>query len=166
MSKFDELCKAYTKSRNDYFVYQDESFKFALKLANEFIDYFGIPKEQIKYIPANKEPVEDTNYTIWGSIHLDNDTFWHLGILLTLYEKPNIYPNQPIKIVIKFKKDNSVFIVKIKNSEQEFKINPLIKTDYYVFYDHIYDGIKIMFNDQLQQFLKESSSIKTFGFHT
>ncbi len=104
MSKFEELCNAYAKSRNDYFSYQDESFKFASSLINNFIDYLEVPEEQIKYIPTNIEPVKDMIYTIWGSIHLDKDTFWHLGVLLTLYEKPNIFPHQPIKIEFLFKK--------------------------------------------------------------
>jgi hypothetical protein len=165
MSKFDELCGVYGKSRDDYFVYEEESFKFASSLVINFVEYFGIPQVQIKFIPTNIEPEEGLTYTLPGSIHLDTDTFWHLGMIVTLYEEPIIFPHQPIKLVLKFKKENTQFLVKLQNTEKEFRITPFVKLEYNDFYDHIYEEIKNMFKDQLQQFLKDSSTVKTIGFH-
>ena len=164
MTKFEELCDLFSKSRNDYFKYEDECIHFAADLTKEFITYFKIPQEQITYIPTNKEPEEDKRYTLFGAMHLDDDTFWHIGIILTLFEKPNVYPYQPVLMIIKLKKENGDFIVSLKGQSKTFKLNGKNPKTFVPFFEYIYENISVLFKSNLQKFLKNSSITKSIGF--
>lgn len=164
MIKFDELCKAYVISRKNYFDYQFESARFIKNIIDNIIKYLEIPKEQIKLIPLDKEPEPNSKYTVQGAMHLNDDTFWHTGIQVTLYEAPNISPQQPVLIRLMVKKSENIYLVKIDPDEEGHKINPESNEDIQNFIDYISERIENIFKEGLQKFLEESASLKTIGF--
>jgi len=165
MSKFGELCHAYKVSRDKYFSYRDESFEFARELIGLYTEYLAIPKEQFKFIPLDEEPTPNSTYSLFGAIHLNEDTYWHLGLQITIYTSPNIFPHQPIMIRFMFKKsqDNKYF-VKISDSDPGHNIEQGNKPQFIAFFDFLQDQIRSHFEDGLQEFLEQSAPLRTIGF--
>lgn len=153
MSKFEELCRAYAVARKNYFDYRDTCCKFAHTLVSGMIDYFKCPKEQIKFIPLKGEVEPNSSYTVMGAIHLDDDTFWHLGVMLTLYEAPNVFPHQPVLLQLLIKKVDDYFIVKLGTKRQEFTIHEDKPDEFNPFYEFIFVLIKENHEKGLQRFL-------------
>ncbi len=133
-------------------------------VVNGFIEYCGIPPNQILFLPCDKEPDENSRYTMPGAMHLDEDTYWHLGLQITLYEKPNIFPHQPIffKICVK-DKDGDLF-VKLDQEKEPQKINLSSRDDLNVFFDKLVSLIIRYFKEGLQEFLEKETIIKKLGF--
>ncbi|MBZ0193307.1 MAG: hypothetical protein K8F34_16685, partial [Candidatus Kuenenia stuttgartiensis] len=126
MTKFEELCNSYRLSRKKYFDYKNECVNFAEKLVNGMIDHFECPKEQIKYFSPKDQviPDNDSFQSLRGVMTLEDDTFWHFRIGLTLYESHEIItPREIVTIHILLKKINERFIVKINTFEEKFEIN-------------------------------------------
>jgi len=166
MSKFEDLCKSYKISRKKYFSYQNESYDFARNLVQGYIRYLDIPEEQFKFIPLDKEPKAGTNYTIFGAIHLAEDSFWNLGMQITLYSAPNEFPHQPVLIRFKFKKKSeNVFVVKISDEDKEHSINIDSDNDFNDFYDYLQAQIQSHFEDGFQKFLEQTAPLRTIGFN-
>ncbi len=163
MNKFQEMCNSFTKSCNNFFSYRDECMGFLTNLINGFIEYCEIPKEQIKCIPLNQELKENWQYTVLGSMHLDDDTYWHIGLILTLYRAPNTFPHQPVKMIFKVKKNQDCFLLRFGEVEDVFEIrNP--EGDLPKYYDFVVRSIKSHFEEGLQRFLENSATIKKIGF--
>lgn len=164
MTKFEELCQAYTNSRKYYFDYRDSCYQFTGGLMGKISSRLGIPMEQLEFIPLKEEPKPNTKYSISGAMHLDDDTYWHIGIRITLYEKPNILPHQPVLVRILIKKKDNIFTVRLGPAGEVFPIRQEVEEEYNTFIDAMFSLIKNGFETGLQRFLEKREIVKKIGF--
>ncbi len=165
MSKFGELCKSYKTSRDNYFSYRDESVGFARELMDKYIEYLQVPKENFKFVPLDKDPKPDTRYSLFAAIHLNNDSFWHLGLQITIYSALNEFPQQPILVRFMFKKtDKNTFSIKISEQDSGHSICRENESDFSEFFEFLQSQIRDNFENGLQEFLEQSAPIRTIGF--
>jgi len=66
MTDYEEMCAAFAASRKAYFDYRDRCFSHMGTLVKGFIDYCQIPKDQVRMVPCDKKPQEDSLYSIAG----------------------------------------------------------------------------------------------------
>ena len=164
MTKFDELCQAYATSRKNYFDYRNACHDFISRLVKKTIKYLEIPEEQVKLIPLSEEVKDQCDYSISEAMHLDEDTFWHIGIKITLYEQPDIVPHQPVLIWLMVKKNDGSFLVKLGPGSKDFMIRPNEEKDYIHFIDTVFLSIKNSFELELQHFLEGEEKTRRIGF--
>jgi hypothetical protein len=164
MTKFLEMCEAYKSSRRKYFDYQQRCIGYLSKLGLGFVEYCSVPEDQYKFLPLNEDVKPNMKYTIFGATHLDKDTFWHLGLLLTLYEAPNVHPQQSILIRICVKELNGKVFVKIGSEGKTIEIELANGQQCAAFFDDIITQINDSFQNELQSFLERSSPLKRIGF--
>jgi hypothetical protein len=117
----------------------------------------------LRFVPLNKKPEDGTRYSIPGSMHLDDDNYWRLGMILTLYSAPNSCP-QPIQLVFFIRKKGDYFYVKSAETGMEFKINPSSEEDFPQFFDNEISQIKDFFSGILHRYLEGSQQLKRIGF--
>lgn len=167
MTKFEELCNSYRLSRKKYFDYKNECVNFAEKLVNGMIAHFECPKEQIKYFSPKDQVIPD-NYSfqsLRGLMTLEDDTFWHFQIGLTLYESPEIItPREIVTIHILLKKVCESFIVKINTFEEKFEIYSNKPADFKNFYEFIFNKIKEDHEKDAAIFYEKTDSVRKIGF--
>ena len=80
MTKFDTLCTAYKTSRKTNFSYRDEGINFARELIAKYIKFLEVPEDYFRFVPMDETPKSNTTYSLFGAIHLNDDTYWHLGL--------------------------------------------------------------------------------------
>ncbi len=97
-------------------------------------------------------------------MHLGEDTFWHIGIKITLYEQPDIVPHQPVLIWLMVKKNDGSFLVKLGPGSNDFLIRPNEEKDYISFIDSVFLSIKNSFELELQHFLEGEEKTRRIGF--
>jgi hypothetical protein len=106
MSKFKDLCVAYTGFRNHISDARLNAFNFAGHVVQYYLDYLGIDNENAyKLIPIDEDVKPNSKYTPAGATHLGEDGFWHLGFTLTVYQESNVYPQAPFQINFKFRRN-------------------------------------------------------------
>ena len=66
MIKFEEICSAFDKAQQGWFVYQNKCFKSMTLLVQKFIEYCRIPNDDRRFRPLNKKPDENSTYSILG----------------------------------------------------------------------------------------------------
>jgi hypothetical protein len=156
MNKFDEICEAYKNSRHEFFDYEGECRKFVVQIVQGLIKYLRCPKEQIKYYPINEEPEKNTEYHIGGAMEFnDNDRFWHIGLGITIYEAPRVYPQETIRAELLIKKVDDQYHVKFGKRGKLFK---LPEDDIDNFYNHIYESLLNLYRGDLHQYLNEENT--------
>ncbi|ATM05101.1 hypothetical protein [Raoultella planticola] len=165
MSKFEEICAAYKVSRDNFHAYRNRSMDFALSLGHKYIQYLGITKENFRWVPEQDSSTEKEGFTIPGAMHLDDDTYWHLGLKIKIFTAPNVFPQQELLIIFKFKeKEEKVFEVMIDNVDKKHDIEIWIDASYTVFFNHLQEVILAMYQDGLDNFLASQQENRKIGF--
>lgn len=123
MSKFEEVCRAYKKSRHRFLEYEIECRDFARSLVDGIIDYFEWPHDQeITYIPLGEEiNPNDRFYALAGAMRMDDESFWHFGVELRAEEPGGSHP-LPFLMSFFIKKDGQHFVVKLGPQGKEIRI--------------------------------------------
>ncbi len=139
MSKFEEVCEVYRKSRRAFLAYERECQQFARDLVYGMIEYFEWPQNQeISYIPLGEE-LDPNNkfYALAGAMRMNEESFWHFGVELTAYEGGFSNP-APFVMSFFIKKVGSNFIVKLGPQGREIKIPESQRNALEPFFDAVF----------------------------
>ncbi len=124
MSKFEDICQMYQKVRKDMIQDEESCRSFARGLIDGLIDYFEWPRDQeITFIQLGEE-INPSNrfYALAGAMRMDDESFWHFGVELTVEEPSGANP-QPFLMSFFIKKEGPLFIVKLGPKGKEIKIH-------------------------------------------
>ena len=86
MSKFEEICLAYSQARRTFNEYEETCRDFARELVFGMVDYLEWPQDQeITYIPLGEE-FDPSNrfYALAGAMRMGDESFWHFGVELAV----------------------------------------------------------------------------------
>jgi hypothetical protein len=155
MSKFEDICNAYTNSRKEFRDYEETCRNFARDLV------YGPQDQEITYIPLGEEiSPNDRFYALAGAMRMDNQAFWHFGVELTVEESGGSNP-MPFLMSFFIKKIEPHFIVKLGPAGREIKIHEARQNELNPFYDAVYKQIVEFFvKDYFDAITKQQKSIK------
>ncbi|MFA6583629.1 MAG: hypothetical protein WCS77_04960 [Elusimicrobiaceae bacterium] len=164
MSKFNQLCKAYATARKSFFDYRDECFEFTSWLLEGLVSYLDCPVEQIGYFPLKGDFQPGHTYTLMGAMDLEDDTYWHFGMGITLYEQKKKFPHETVLFEFMIKKADGKFTVKMDAEGTEFHIAKDDPASAHKLYEKIYEEIRESYSSGLQHFLEEDETARKIGF--
>jgi len=154
MSKFEEICATYSKSRRAFLAYEKDCQDFARDLIYGMIEYFEWPHNQeISYIPLG-EDLDPNNkfYALAGAMRMNEESFWHFGVELTAYDGGF---SNPVSFVMSFfiKKVGAYFIVKLGPQGREIKIHENQRETLDPFFEAVFLQIVEFFTKRYHQAL-------------
>ena len=163
MSKFEELCEFFNTSVDHYIKYRDDCHDFSASFFNDLKEYLDIPPDSLKIYPPGDEIDFTHGYNLLDAMILEDDTFWHfrIGITLAISSKPPSFPSRTFLINVLVKKTDEYFEVRLGDAGgPEFKMT--LKPDFTPAYDLIYGKLKEYLENGLERFLKQDMA--TIGF--
>lgn len=165
MSKFEEICAAFDESQRKFIDYRSECHDFGRKLSRQYIQFLEVPKEHFEWFNPDADKPPKGKVTIPGAMYLDDDTYWHLGLKITVIDKQKSGFRPKILIIFKFKKlDNSTFEVLIDGDEKSHKIE-LDKDDAFnLLFSHLQTILLGLYQNDLEDFLASQQSPRSIGF--
>jgi len=155
MTRFEELCKVYTKAEEDFRNYRWKSIEFVTQMAKGLANYLECEIDDIRYYLPVKDGQPKEAHLI-DALLLDNDTFWHFGMGVNLYVEGNKMPAMTYIFDLALKGEDE-YIIRVLKEKKEFNINPAEREDFKSLYNFIYDSIKNRFEDELGKFLHHKS---------
>ncbi|HIE4801236.1 TPA: hypothetical protein ACXNDR_003952 [Serratia marcescens] len=165
MSKFEEICSAYKVSKENFNSYRRESMSFAVSLGQKYVQYLGVDADHFWWVPEAEQDKANTNFTIPGAMHLDDDTYWHLGLKLRIYSARNVMPQQDVFIVFMFKKvADCEFAIKVRADDTPHIIETDKDPSYEVFFNHLQELILDIYKNDLDDFLQSEKPSRRIGF--
>lgn len=157
MSKFRELCQSYGKSKRAFAEYQNACSNFARDLITGMVQYFDWPQNQeITYIPLGEEITPNNRfYMLTGAMRMDDQSFWHFGVELTIYEYEG---SNPVSFVLSFfvKKVGSHFIVKLGPKGKEIRIHEAEREKLEPLYEAVFIQVKEFFSRRYFQIISSN----------
>ncbi len=165
MSKFKELCGAYSGARKHYAEYRTCCGDFGNSLIKGMIEYFECPREHINFFPLAGDVDPKKKYSLVSAMLLDDDTYWHFGLGLTLCPAESESPDETVVLPFAMKKGHDLFIVRI-GTLQEFQIHENNQDEYQSFYNFVFQRIKEDYEKGLQRFLDKEVNSRKIGFQS
>jgi hypothetical protein len=166
MSKFKELCHFYSVSRKNYFDYWRECADFATDLIERMKKYFDMPDSNLSFVPLRDKPEYGKTYSAKESMHLEQDTFWYMGLVLTLCGEIEKQPEETLVLPLLIKRFEGNYTVKLGQEGEAFEMKKDDTENNHAFYDYVYDQIKNTYKDRLHKFLDGAQSERRIGFAT
>ena len=164
MSKYDELCTAYASSRKAYMDYRDGCFAFAQAVVEALVRYLEVPDGRVRLVPVNREPDPEALYSLAGAMHLDEDTYWHLGAVVDLGDPSGAFPPQSVLVRVLLKRCDEGFCLRLGQEEEDLTVRDGFPQDMAAVTEHIFETIKSSYEQGLQQFLGQQEDTRKIGF--
>jgi hypothetical protein len=164
VSKFDELCQAYASSRKAYVDYRDACFGFAQALIEGLLAFLQVPEGRIRLVPVNRDPDPEAAYSLAGAMHLDEDTYWHVGVVVDLSDPAGAFPPQAVLIKLLVKRHDGAFYVRLGEDDEDMRVRDASPEDLALVMEHVFETIKDSYEQGLQQFLDQDESTRKIGF--
>jgi hypothetical protein len=167
MSKYEELCNAFTSARQLFNQYETDCKSFAKEIWDNIMNYYSIP---ISAISLHNVDAYGTPDKIAGFddliMALREDGFFEFGIGLTLFELPKVFPYPHFTILlpidlsidkegthkVRYGEEGKIFI--IKNSRVE---------DYQLFFDEVYRLLKAEYEEGLSN-MRLHNTFRKIGY--
>src|SRR5712672_2867541 len=92
MTKFEELCAAYSSVRREYGAYRHECMQFVGAMVAGLREYLGAPEGFVTLFAKGGSYAGRKVDGPAAAMHLADDTFWHFGVALDIYEDEGQMP--------------------------------------------------------------------------
>lgn len=151
MSKYESLCAEYHAALTRFNQYADDCYDFAEEFFAALREYFGCPKESIKFYAPQDELDTTQGCSLRDAMFHNPDGFYTVYFSLTL----KIPAAQDIVLAaVRIKKSDPHFMIKVGMNRKEFEVAS--KPDMIQAFDYIFTGIKGYY--QKDGFIKSSTS--------
>ena len=167
MTKYEELCKAFGQSSDDWNAYRDRSIFFVTRMLTGFVSYIGAPSDQVRFLPP--EPRDDSSgmtYSPAGAAKLEKDGWWVAYTRLTLTVGEGMYPRVAALIKFCVRVEPDKFTVRLGDSTRFHTILDGDGNALEAVYQEACEVSKAYFTSGLQRFLDEiiNNDSRKIGF--
>jgi hypothetical protein len=168
MTKFEELCGSFGDARNSWFEYRDKCQNFGAGLVARFLKYLempdsasiqaALPKEIMKSLDVPERLVtwakldgerKPVPAAVFDAIRLEQDGFWHATFMITVYERPDVFPYQKLLLEFAFKPSGADFRVRLSEDGPEIVVSE-DKPD-------TFDGVHKALFSRMQEYFRDST---------
>jgi hypothetical protein len=165
MSKYMELCKKGENHRNQYFIYEDDCYKFAINLRSALVKYLDCPENRIvwNYFSSDFTCSDNTlsviKFNAFNNMVLIDNAHWGFSFRILL-DDPEcvIYGINYLDIFFYIKKDNSKFTIKYNNEIKKVDISGLPE-----YVEYLVPKLESELDDDFLDFLKNEKK-RDIGF--
>ena len=162
MTKFKELCTAFSKAQSDFIAFQSDCHQFAVEMMEELKVYFEVPDKQYSLYKINEQnQFVLVQNALVNALTLRPDSSWQFGIGLTVCSAPESLPQELILIHIHIRQDmDGDFYIKYGNQEEEHKVMNEEKFDFIPFFDFLHETIIKTYEDHITHFVGKETRRK------
>lgn len=163
MSKFEELCAALSAVREEYSAYRQQCMAFIGQLKQGLAEYLDAPEGSIAFFAVEGSFAGRRVDGPAASMHLGDDTYWHFGIVLDLFEEEGLMPYHNVGFRFRLKEVAGIYVLHVEDSQQ-FEIPVDDPSRAKAVYDFIFQHLKNRYRNAFHNFLLKGDISQRFGF--
>ena len=163
MTKFNDLCAAYGDVKRQFDDYRKECMLVVGALAAGLREYLEAPEGYVSLFCKHGSWAGRKVDSPIAAMHLADDTFWHFGISMDLFEESGQLPFHTIGFDIKLKKVGRKFIVQCEEGPV-FELSREHPDGFRPLYDYIYQFAKKRYSESFSDFILKGDATRRFGF--
>ena len=146
---YQDLCHSLEEARKRSRDYRSDCVFFASQFARQLVEHLGGPRDLVSFEPTEGARMGDGPVTIEEAMHLDEDTYWHLGMRIRLESDK---ASDEIALQVRFKKIEKLFVVNLF-AHEDFEIAEPSPTALLPIFRELCDSVKRHYEDGLRLFL-------------
>jgi hypothetical protein len=150
-TRYQELTRSLEEARKLYSDYRSDAVFFAATFARGLTDYLAGPRDLVGFEPRPGAGEGGAEEAVERAIHLDEDTYWHLGLKLRLASDK---ASDAIRIEVRFKKVEARYLVNLFGHE-DFELTEPTPTALEPVYAELFVSMKRHYEDGLRLFLDQ-----------
>lgn len=112
MTKFEEMCKAFSDNRSAWIQYRDRCVAYMGALIKGFAVYCEPPQGNLGLLPQGGKGLEDKTYALPGAMYFDSDGYWRADVCITVFEAMNVFPHHPLRFGLCLREVDGKILVK------------------------------------------------------
>jgi hypothetical protein len=147
MSRFQDVKKAFAFARKKYDGYYSQCAYFAGAFSRALVDGFGWPRELVTWERPGAGPVAHVE----DALVLEEDSYWHLGLVLRLSEEAG--PEDALRIALRFKRAGDRYLLELFPGV-EFDVAEPTAAAFQPVLDALYEEITMHYERGLDLFLE------------
>jgi hypothetical protein len=163
MSKFEELCSAYSGVKREYDTYRHECMAIVGTLLTGLREYLEAPEGFVSLYAKGGGMAGRKVDGPSAAMHMADDTFWHFGIAIDLYEETNQMPMHCVGFDMRLKKVGHKFILHVEGGPP-FELSKDNPDRMAALYDFIFQFIKGRYECSFAEFVLKGDASRRFGF--
>lgn len=165
MNKFNDLCIAYTKAKNEFEEYLNSCEKIAHEIWNTIISYNEVPPTQIAlYKLDDMGNCYKSADKLSKTMVLREDGFFEFGMGITFYSTPTVYPHETVVVSVNVAKDSeNNYKAKLGADGKVFEIDLSNIRDIERFTDNIMESVESQYQTGLTNMVSKNT-FRRIGF--
>ena len=163
MTRFNELCSAYAEVNRQYGVYRTECMAFVGQLVTGLRQYLEAPDGFVSLYAKQGSFAGRKVDGPTAAMHLADDTFWHFGIALDLYEESGQLPYHCVGFDFRLKRVGNKFMLHV-DSGPVFELTKENPDGFGPVYEYLFQFVKNRYQDSFSEFVLKGDSTRRFGF--
>lgn len=118
---YQQICQAFETARENYAAYRSESALFAGIFSRGFAEYLGGTRDAVGYESLKGVREGDGPVDVQEAMHLDEDTYWHFGVLIRVTGERS---NDVLRFQVRFKKIEKRWVISLFGHEDFELVEP------------------------------------------
>ncbi len=163
MTKFEELCAAYSNVRREYAAYRHECMEFVGAMVAGLREYLGAPEGFVTLFAKGGSYAGRKVDGPSAAMHLADDTFWHFGVALDIYEDEGQMPMHCVGFDMRLKKVGHKFILHVEGGPP-FELTRDNPDRLMPLYEFIFQFVKSRYENSFNEFVLKGDATRRFGF--
>jgi hypothetical protein len=163
MSKFEELCAAYSGVKREYDTYRHECMAFVGTLIAGLRDYLDAPEGFVNLYAKGGSFAGRKVDGPAAAMHIGDDTFWHFGVAIDLFEESNQFPMHSVGFDMRLKKVGHKFILHVEGGPP-FELTKDNPDRLLPLYEFLFQFIKSRYENSFTEFVVKGDASRRFGF--
>ncbi len=163
MSRFEQLCETLRQTRRQYYAYREECSAFMSTFMMGLREYLDVPDGYCEYYATQGHWKGRKVPGLTAAMHLDDDSYFHIGVVIDLVEKPDTFPTEPNGFILKLKKRDNAFEV-ILPDDKQFVIDAVSEEAFEPVYEHMFNIMRKRYDNALREFLDTADVKRRQGF--
>jgi len=162
MTRFLQLCEAFGYSKRQFDEYKVNVSLLVGEFLQGFRAYLQAPEGMVNlmatkgYLNGRKMPGPT------GALFLDNDTYWHFGVVVDLYKEDDEFPYELARCFMRIKLAKTHFDWEILDDGARFQVSKPAELD--AVYDHLFEVLKTRYAQAFKGFVIDGDPTKRYGF--
>jgi hypothetical protein len=149
-TRYLELSHAYEDARKRFSDYRSDCVFFAATFARGLTEFMQGPRDLVTFEPVGGVRLGDGPVEVQEAMHLDEDTYWHIGIRMRVSASDKASDAVPLHI--RFKKIEGRYVVNLFGHE-DFELTEPTPAALQPVYEELFTSVRKHYEDGLRLFL-------------
>lgn len=167
MSRFDELCAGYREVSRRYHDYRAGCFSLVDELLRGFREYLDAPEDVVSLFAKHGHLAGRKVDGPITALELRDDTFFHFGLVLDLYDEADYFPHHHVAFDLRLKRVQDRFLLHVDDGpaiEVPVEDSARRRTALELAYARLQTSVLDRYASTLEDFFDRGQANRRFGF--